>query len=78
MIKLKQVRESKGISQIELAKKIGLSKQQVYQYETGRCDMAIKNLLKSCIALGCKLSDLIEDKEVLELLEKYQNQIENI
>lgn len=34
-LRIKQLREQKGLSQIELAEKIGVSKQNLYKYETG-------------------------------------------
>lgn len=34
-LRIKSLREERGISQIELAEKIGVSKQNLYKYETG-------------------------------------------
>lgn len=75
MKKLKQLRMAAGLSQSQLAEKAGLNVRVLQHYEQGTKNFdhaRIDILLKYCIALNCKLSDLIENPEYLELLKKYE------
>lgn len=75
MKKLKELRLAAGLSQIQLAEKAGVNVRVLQHYEQGSKNFdhaRIDILLKYCIALNCKLSDLIEDPEYLELLKKYE------
>lgn len=71
MRNLKKARESKNLSQEELAFLIGRTKPTISRYETGKRDPSIEDLKKLCIALD-KSSDyligLIDD----ELKEDYK------
>lgn len=75
MKKLKQLRIEAGLSQSQLAEKAGLNVRVLQHYEQGSKNFdhaRIDILLKYCLALDCKLSDLIEDPEYLDLLKKYE------
>lgn len=75
MKKLKQLRMAQGLSQSQLAEKAGLNVRVLQHYEQGTKNFdhaRIDILLKYCIALNCKLSDLIENPEYLDLLKKYE------
>lgn len=75
MKKLKQLRMASGLSQSQLAEKAGLNVRVLQHYEQGSKNFdhaRIDILLKYCIALDCKLSDLIENPEYLKLLKKYE------
>lgn len=75
MKKLKEKRIAAGLSQSQLADKAGLNVRVLQHYEQGSKNFdhaRIDILLKYCIALNCKLSDVIENPEYLELLEKYE------
>lgn len=75
MKKLKQLRMATGLSQSQLAEKAGLNVRVLQHYEQGTKNFdhaRIDILLKYCIALNCKLSDLIENPEYLDLLKKYE------
>lgn len=74
MKKLKEKRLAKGLSQKQLAEKAGLNVRVLQHYEQGSKNFdhaRIDILLKYCIALDCKLSDLIENPEYLDLLKQY-------
>lgn len=71
--KLKEMRQSKGLSQSQLAEKTGINIRTIQHYEQGSkiFDHArIDTILKICIALGCKLEDVIENPEYLDLIKK--------
>lgn len=75
MKKLKEKRLAAGLSQSQLAEKAGLNVRVLQHYEQGSKNFdhaRIDILLKYCLALNCKLSDLIENPEYLKLLEKYE------
>ncbi len=62
--KLKQFRQEKGLTQVELAKQVGSSKNTISSIETGQfCPTAYLAALL-CTALECKFEDLFYlDKE---------------
>lgn len=71
--KLKEMRQSRGLSQSQLAEKTGINVRTIQHYEQGSkiFDHArIDTILKICIALGCKLEDVIENPEYLDLIKK--------
>lgn len=75
MKKLKERRLAAGLSQTQLAEKAGLNVRVLQHYEQGSKNFdhaRIDILLKYCIALDCKLSELVENPEYLTLLKKYE------
>ena len=77
MVKLKEMRQATGLSQNQLAEKTGLNVRTLQHYEQENSpkmfDHArLDTMLKCAIALGCKLEDIIDDKEYLELIQQYQ------
>ena len=75
MKKLKKLRVAAGLSQSQLADKAGVNVRVLQHYEQGSKNFdnaRIDILLKYCIALNCKLSDLIENPEYLKLLKQYE------
>jgi len=56
--KLRTMRKQKGLTQLELAKKIGVSESYICQIENGKM-ISIKKLDKLAKALGCEPKDLI-------------------
>jgi DNA-binding XRE family transcriptional regulator len=51
--RLRELREGAGLTQAELAKKAGLTREGVAQLETGRRKPAWETALALCMALGC-------------------------
>lgn len=75
--KLKNLRESHGLSQSQLANKIGISARVLQNYEQGVRDLngaKLPTLLKICKTLECRLGDILTDEETLELLKEYDRQ----
>lgn len=71
--KLKEMRQSKGLSQSQLAEKTGINVRTIQHYEQGSKNFdhaRIDTILKTCIALGCKLEDIIENPEYIDLIKK--------
>lgn len=59
-IRLKNVRESRQLSQFDLAKKSGMSPQNIQKLEQGRAKgIQLDTLDALCDALGCEIYDLL-------------------
>ena len=72
--KLKALRLKAGLTQLEVSINSGINPGTYSQYEQGikNFDNArINTILKVCVILGCKLEDILESPEYLEILEKY-------
>lgn len=73
MTKLKTLRQAKGLSQSQLAEKAEINVRVLQHYEQGSRDLDHANIgtiLRICIALDCKLEDVIEKQEYIDLLKK--------
>lgn len=60
---LKRIRQERGFSQAELAKRAGVSVRMVQNYEQGANDINRAEALtvwRLAVALGCRMEDLIE------------------
>lgn len=71
--KLKVLRQAKGLSQSQFSEKTGINIRTLQHYEQGSKEFdhaRIDTILKACIALNCKLEDIIENQEYLEMLKK--------
>ena len=69
-MKLKEKRQSAGLSQFQLAEKTGINVRTIQHYEQGSkiFDHArIDTILKCCIALNCKLEDILDNEEYVQL-----------
>ena len=72
-MKLKEKRQVAGLSQSQLAEKTGINIRTIQHYEQGSkiFDHArIDTILKCCVALNCKLEDILDNDEYIELLKK--------
>ena len=69
--KLQELRHKAGLSQYQLADKANLKLRTLQNYEQGGRNLdgaKLETLLKLCIAMDCKLIDLIENENIKELL----------
>lgn len=67
--KLEKLRVKKGLSQSSLSAITGVTKRaiQCYEQQTRPIDRArLDTLCRLCLALDCKIEDIIEDKELIE------------
>ena len=74
--KLKEMRQAKGLSQSQLAETTGINVRTLQHYEQGSkiFDHArIDTILKICLALNCKLDDIIENQEYIDLIKRYKD-----
>lgn len=75
MSKLQELRKVSGLSQAKLAEATGLSLRTITSLEQGQRNInkaELSTLLKLCLALDCRLSDILDDPETLDLLRKYE------
>ena len=59
--KIKKIRQYRGLTQRDVAQKMGVSVQSYSQYETGKRNPTRKTLDKIAAAIGCKTSDIADD-----------------
>jgi len=72
--KLKAARMSTGLSQSQLAAAAGINPRMLQYYEQGAKDLngaKLATLLKICLALHCRLEDILPDEETTRLLAEY-------
>lgn len=70
MSQLKKYRETKGLSQKELANVSGVSKRMIQDYEQGQRKItgaSGERLYRLALILGCRMEDLLDNKEDLEM-----------
>ena len=75
MRKLKEVRLAKGLTQKQLADSANINIRVLQHYEQGTKNFdhaRLDTLLKICLALDCKLAEIIENEEYIDLLHKYE------
>lgn len=76
MTKLKTKRLEVGLTQSQLAEKADIKLRVLQHYEQGSKNFdhaRIDTILKVCLVLNCKLSDVIDNEEYIELIEKYES-----
>ena len=69
------MREERELTQWEIAELSGVSFRMIKDYEQGQRDIngaKLLTLLKLCLALRCRLEDIVDDTETLELLRQYE------
>lgn len=78
MVKLKEMRQAKGLSQSQLAEKTELNVRTIQHYEQGSKNFdhaRIDTILKICLALNCKLADVIENQDYIDLIDHYEKKL---
>ncbi|EMJ4843575.1 TPA: helix-turn-helix transcriptional regulator [Morganella morganii] len=59
--KIKEIRKSMGISGSCLAKRVGVSQQQISRYESGQTPMTIDMLIMISHVLNCPITKLLSE-----------------
>lgn len=73
-MKLRTCRKKAGLSQSQLAEKVGISVRVYKKYEQGVCNIEeaqISLLLRICIVLECQMSDIFMNRKMMKLAKKY-------
>lgn len=55
---LKRIRKEKKLTQVQLAKSLGCSQNEICRWETGT-EPSIQNLVRIANALGCTVDELV-------------------
>lgn len=71
--KLKEMRERAGLTQQQLAEKIGVTQQTIWYYENGRREMKSGVLVELSNALECTVSDLLGLNEVKGVVQQVRS-----
>ena len=58
--KFKELRESKGLTQIQVDKMANYKSTSTHKIETGRMKPSMDKLIAICMAFGCSLEDFME------------------
>ena len=72
---LKEIRETRGMSQKDLADKSGISKRMIQAYEQGYRSIngaKLTTLVTLCLALECHLSEIVDDEQLVKDLKAYE------
>jgi transcriptional regulator with XRE-family HTH domain len=75
MNKLKKVRESRGLSQAQLAEKSGINIRTLQYYEQGVLDFnhcKIEKIFATALALDCDIEEILDNEETVALIREYQ------
>lgn len=73
--KLKAMRESRGLSQAQLAEKSNIHLRTLQYYEQDRLDFdhtRFENILSIALVLDCNIEDILDDENVIEKIKQYQ------
>ena len=68
--KIVVLRKKKGLTQDEFASAVGVSRQAVYKWESGKSYPEVAKLLEIKILFGISIDDLLDENFVVELPEK--------
>jgi transcriptional regulator with XRE-family HTH domain/Zn-dependent peptidase ImmA (M78 family) len=72
-VKIKRLREKKGIKSFELADRAGITPQTISRIEQGHTDVSFANLRKILAAMGCTLKDLANQELEIEMESQTKN-----
>ena len=75
---LKEIRESRGMSQQDLADKSGINKRMIQAYEQGYRDIngaKLFTLLTFVNALNCPIEQVVTDESLIARINTYMNKL---
>ena len=75
---LKEIRESRGMSQQDLADKSGISKRMIQAYEQGYRDIngaKLSTLLTFANALNYPIDQIVTDESLIAMINTYMNKL---
>ena len=75
---LKEIRESRGMSQQDLAEKTGIPKRMIQAYEQGYRDIngaKLTTLLTFANALNCPIDQIVTDESLIATINTYMNKL---
>ena len=76
--KLQNLRKNAGMTQLELAEKLMVSRQAISKWETGNAVPDLENIISICDLFGVSLDCLVRDTGIVETEEKIQDTAEKM
>ena len=73
---LKRIREDRNLTQDDIAREIGISRQSVSKWENGVAEPDLETLSKLCFILNCSLEDLVNGVQPTKKKKKILNDTE--
>lgn len=64
MSRLRDVRESKGVTAVAVARQLGVARQTYSEYENNPSKMSVEQALAVCSFLSCDIGDIFFGEEV--------------
>jgi len=78
---LKEIRESRGMSQQDLADKTGIPKRMIQAYEQGYRNIngaKLSTLLTFANVLNCQIDQIVTDESLIARINKHREYIEEV
>ena len=75
--KLRKKRETKKLTQLDLAEAIGLSQQRICEWETKDSNVKLEYVMKMCDTMEIELSELAKDGTTININNQHSNKIGN-
>lgn len=75
---LKEIRESRGMSQQDLAEKTGIKKRMIQAYEQGYRDIngaKLTTLVTFANVLNCSINQIVTDESLIEMINTHREKI---
>ncbi|MFN9518757.1 MAG: helix-turn-helix transcriptional regulator [Bacteroidota bacterium] len=76
-IKLKRIRESKKMSQAQIAEAIGFSQSTYWEWEQTDHNVKLENVLKLCEVLNTEITDISKDATTINIINNQNNKKDN-
>lgn len=71
-MRLKEIRESRGLTQDQIAKELCVTRQAISRWENGKTQPDIQSLTKLSEIYNCSIDELVKDSEAYFLDEKFE------
>ncbi len=71
---LRRLRKEAGLTQTEMARRLGISQPTLNRLETARQNTTLRTLTQLCLALRCKLGDLLDGRVSVKLARRRRGQ----
>ena len=75
ILRVKELRESKGMSSLVLSKRAGLYQSQLSSLESGKTEPMISTLVLLALALDCSIDDLIDMEKTSEGIQEWEEKL---
>lgn len=76
---LEEAMYKRGINVKELSERTGIKYTTLYRmvYDNKVENMRLATILRICLAMKCKIEDIVDDEELIDLIKQYEHDIPN-